>query len=125
LSKAVEKTKEQIVEELKRTLLKDIELQEQLRKTYKLILRRVSTIYIALAVIAISLMSSVIYLLTRPAPATEVSIKTVDDWNKIIMAQRKFIQYDREDIATAREQLMTLLKIQDSLKKGPVNSKTK
>jgi hypothetical protein len=121
----VEKTKEQIVEELKRTLLKDIELQEQLRKTYKLILRRVSTIYIALAVIAISLMSSVIYLLTRPAPATEVSIKTVDDWNKIIMAQRKFIQYDREDIATAREQLMTLLKIQDSLKKGPVNSKTK
>lgn len=111
------KTNEQLVEELKKPILQTIEMQEITTVIFKKILRQFTKIFVPMAVIGLGMIGIVIYLLTRPVLAEEISIDSINQWNKIIEAQRRFIQYDREDISTAREQLTTSLRYIDSVLK--------
>lgn len=111
----MEKTKQDIVEELKNTLLKDIELQEQVRILWRKIIRRLTIIFAALAIITIAMMSFIIYYITQPAPASDIVVKSIQDWNRIIQTQRQFIKYDRDDIAIARKELIERMRRLDSI----------
>jgi len=97
------------MEELKRIILKYIEVQEVGNRITRKTARRYTLILITCACILASIGSMTLYIISRPPSATEISIKSIDDWNRIILLQKKFVQEDREDAAKARTQLQQML----------------
>lgn len=105
------------VELLRETLLQDIHLQEQVRNLFRKIIKRLSIIFIAMSISVLIGIIIIIYIVVQPGSATGVAMKQVEELNKDLMTESKFIQFEREDVATARKQLDGMLKVQDSIKR--------
>lgn len=96
------------MEQLRASLLKDIELQEQVRATYEKILRRSAFILAIVALVLISMVGFVIYTISRPTPATEITLKHIEELEKNIQLDRYQLGVERIDIRIAREQVLKM-----------------
>lgn len=101
------------LEGIRETLLKEVLLQEGVRTLFKKIIRRLSFIYVSAGILLLMGIGLIIYMLNQPVS----SMKQVQEMQKNIIEQRKFIERDRQDVAKARAQLIEGIKIQDSLVK--------
>lgn len=115
-----ENDKEDSILHLRETLLKDIELQTQLRIQYQRILRRFSFIYIGLAMILLIGIGIIIFLINQPSPATAITLKNVEELQKNIEIEHKLVLMDRLDVARAREQVLELQR--NMLKRDSLNN---
>lgn len=108
-------TKEDIIGELRRTLLNHIESNERVLAKFNRIMNWLFIIFIALSLTTLTGIAFLIYTVTRPASATGVAMKQVQQLSETVTLQRKLNERDRQDIAKARDQIGPVLRFQDSV----------
>lgn len=94
-------SKIQPMEKLRAAVLTDIKLQER-------IVRRVTISAAFVFVVFVSLLGFIIYTITQPQPANEVTLRYIQILDSSIIEQEKLITIDREDVKTAREEIIKM-----------------
>lgn len=111
--------KRRSMEQLKEIILGDIKLQAENRTRGLKILRRLTVALIGVVIIILMGFGIIGYLVTRPAPATLITLKHIQDLQKNVELEHKLVLMDRDDVTLARSQVVELQKLlfkEDSLK---------
>jgi hypothetical protein len=111
------KKRNEIMEQLRATLLKDIELQEKLRVDQKRSKKLGWAILSCLLVIILILAGFVIYFKTRSKPASEITLEYIQNEKKGIELERKMLMLERNDVAIARGEVLEMISKMDSILK--------
>lgn len=100
------------MEQLKTLLLDDIEKQEGVLAhysanfvLYQKIFRRITIIYVTVALILLTGISLLIYVTTHPLPASQATLHHIEILEQTITYQQKFNQQDRADLLKEREDI--------------------
>lgn len=93
------------MEQLRASLLKDIQLQEQVRETYRKILKRASFILACISIVLFTEMSIVVYFILKPPTASQVTLKYIQAEREQLLKERGYIQDARENIIVMMQEL--------------------
>ena len=111
----MEQSKEDIVEKLRVELRAYIKSNETVLGQFRKILQRLSVISIFMSLATMIGVFFLIYTVTKPDNASVIAVKQLERLSNNFLQQGKINGIDRRDIAKARDQIIPVIKMQDSL----------